>query len=160
MIWRACDLNSAMISSLDSKWQVFKVGMLIFRHFMKWNWRPLCLKYWPEKVEVGLHTGTFYARIVRFSSSYGGSTLNILILWLLILKKITFLMANFIKLTWDKILKKWKKSARGRHHCKIFKTNIKTLVYPLFICPQGCQGCQKNQKEPRITTEMPFCANI
>jgi hypothetical protein len=28
------------------------------------------------------HTGTFYARIVQISSSYGGSTLNILILWL------------------------------------------------------------------------------
>jgi hypothetical protein len=28
------------------------------------------------------------------------------------------------------------------------------------VRPQRCQGSQKNLKEPGITTEMPFCANI
>ena len=34
-------------------------------------------------------------------------------------------------------------SARWRHHHKIIKTNLKTLVSPLLIRPQGSQGCQK-----------------
>ena len=31
LILRACDLNMAMLSSLTSKWQVFKVGMPVFQ---------------------------------------------------------------------------------------------------------------------------------
>jgi hypothetical protein len=30
---------------------------------------------------------------------------------------------------------------------------------PLLKRPQGCQGCQKNQKDLRITTTIRFCAN-
>ena len=33
MIWRACDSNLVMISSLASKYRVFKVGMTIFQLF-------------------------------------------------------------------------------------------------------------------------------
>ena len=33
MIWRACDSNLVMISSMSSKYQVFKVGMTLFQLF-------------------------------------------------------------------------------------------------------------------------------
>ena len=44
MIWKYCDLNLVVISSVASKCQDFKVGMPVFQPFMKWNWRPLSLK--------------------------------------------------------------------------------------------------------------------
>ena len=55
---------------------------------------------------------------------------------------------------------KMKKSARRRHCSKIFKTNLKTHISPLLNRPQGCQGCQKNQKDSRITTMIHFAANF
>jgi hypothetical protein len=36
-----------------------------------------------------------------------------------------------------------KKSCRGRHHSEILKTNTKTLIYSIWIRPQGSLGCQK-----------------
>ena len=53
-----------------------------------------------------------------------------------------------------------KKSARRRHCSKIIKTNLKTHISPLLNRPQGCQGCQKNQKYLRITTMICFAANF
>ena len=53
-----------------------------------------------------------------------------------------------------------KKSARRRHCSKIFKTNLKTHISPLLNRPQGCQGCQKNRKDLRITTLIRFAANF
>ena len=52
------------------------------------------------------------------------------------------------------------KNCRGRHHSEISKTNTKTLIYSIWICPQGSLGCQKMQQGP---LNMPFevwCANI
>ena len=52
------------------------------------------------------------------------------------------------------------KSCRGRHHSEISKTNAKTLIFPIWIHPQGSQGCQKMRQDP---LNMPFevwCANI
>ena len=52
------------------------------------------------------------------------------------------------------------KSCRGRHHSEILKTNTKTLIYSIWIRPQGSQGCQKVCQGP---LNMPFeiwCANI
>jgi hypothetical protein len=43
---------------------------------------------------------------------------------------------------------KSEKSARRRHHHKIIKTNLKTLVSPLLTRPQGSQGCQKMHQDP------------
>jgi hypothetical protein len=40
------------------------------------------------------------------------------------------------------------KSTRWRHHHKIIKTNLKTLVSPLLTRPQGSQGCQKMRQDP------------
>ena len=31
---------------------------------------------------------------------------------------------------------------------------------PLLNCPQGCQGCQKNRKDLRITTMIRFCTSF
>jgi hypothetical protein len=33
-------------------------------------------------------------------------------------------------------------------------------ISPLLNCPQGYQGCQKNQKDLRITTMIRFCASF
>ena len=52
------------------------------------------------------------------------------------------------------------KSCRGRHHSEILKTNTKTLIYSIWIRPQGSLGCQKVRQGP---LNMPFevwCANI
>ena len=54
----------------------------------------------------------------------------------------------------------FEKSCRGRHHSEISKTNAKTLIFPIWIHPQGSQGCQKMRQDP---LNMPFevwCANI
>ena len=55
-LWRPCDLNLVMISSLASKCQDFKVGMPVFQHFMKWNWRPLSLKFWHFEASEDIMT--------------------------------------------------------------------------------------------------------
>ena len=55
---------------------------------------------------------------------------------------------------------KSEKSTRQRHRHKIIKTNLKTLVSPLLTHPQGYQGCQKNWKDLRLFTLVPFCTNI
>ena len=52
------------------------------------------------------------------------------------------------------------KSCRGCHHSEISKTNAKTLIFAIWIRPQGSQGCQKMRQGP---LNMPFevwCANI
>ena len=74
--------------------------------------------------------------------------------------RITMWWTKIIKLTWEIILMKMKISARWRHCSKIFKTNLKTHISPLLNRPQGCQGCQKNRKDLRITTMTRFAANI
>ena len=73
---------------------------------------------------------------------------------------ITIWWTKLIKLTWEIILMKMKISARWRHCSKIFKTNLKTHISPLLNHSQGCQGCQKNQKDLRITTRIRFAANF
>ena len=50
------DLNLVMISSLASKWQVLKVGMPFFSHFMKRNGRPLSLKFWSFEASEDIMT--------------------------------------------------------------------------------------------------------
>ena len=54
----------------------------------------------------------------------------------------------------------YEKSCRGRHHSDILKPNAKTLIFSIWIHPQGSQGCQKMRQDP---LNMPFevwCANI
>ena len=54
----------------------------------------------------------------------------------------------------------FEKSCRGRHHSEISKTNAKTLIFAIWIHPQGSQGCQKMCQD---SLNMPFevyCANI
>ena len=96
------------------------------------------------------------------------SNLNLMRWWILVIvtflgfnsDKITILRTQIIKLIWEIILMKMKKSARWRHCSKIFKTNLKTHISPLLNRPQGCQGCQKNRKDLRSLTLVRFAANI
>ena len=39
MTWSACDSNLVIISSLDSKWQGLKFGMLVFQLFYEMKWK-------------------------------------------------------------------------------------------------------------------------
>ena len=52
------------------------------------------------------------------------------------------------------------KSCRGRHHSDILKTNTKTLIYSIWIRPQGSLGCQKMRQGPLNLTLEVWCANI
>ena len=54
----------------------------------------------------------------------------------------------------------FEKSCRGRHRSQISRTNAKTLIFAIWIRPQGPQWCQKMRQDP---LNMPFevwCANI
>ena len=52
------------------------------------------------------------------------------------------------------------KSCRGRHHSEISKTNTKTLIYSIWIRPQGSLGCQKMHQGPLNTPFEVWHANI
>ena len=52
------------------------------------------------------------------------------------------------------------KSCRGRHHSEILKTNTKTLIYSIWIRPQGSLGCQKVGQGSLNTLFEVWCANI
>ena len=56
--------------------------------------------------------------------------------------------------------RKSEKSARRRHRHKIIETNLKTLVSPLLMRPQGCQGCQKMPQDPLNMQVEVWCAKI
>ena len=72
----------------------------------------------------------------------------------------TFLSLKSIKVSSDFILNYLKKSCRGRHHSEISKTNAKTLIFAIWICPQGSQGCQKMRQDPLNLPFEVWCANI
>jgi hypothetical protein len=55
---------------------------------------------------------------------------------------------------------KSEKSARRRHCHKIIKTNLKTLVSPLLMHPQGSQGCQKMRQDPLNMPVEVWCGKI
>ena len=52
------------------------------------------------------------------------------------------------------------KNCRGRHHSEILKTNTKTLIYSIWIRPQGSLGCQKVRQGPLNTLLEVWRANI
>ena len=52
------------------------------------------------------------------------------------------------------------KSCRGRHHSEILKTNTKTLIYSIWIRPQGSLGCQKVRQGPLNMLFEVWRANI
>ena len=61
---------------------------------------------------------------------------------------VTFFHVKSIKVTSIFNLRKKKKSSRLHCHAEKSKTNLKTLVSPLLIRPQGSQGCQKMRQDP------------
>ena len=52
------------------------------------------------------------------------------------------------------------KNCRGRHHSEILKTSAKTLIYSIWIRPQGSLGCQKVHQGPLNTLFEVWRANI
>ena len=54
----------------------------------------------------------------------------------------------------------FEKSCRGRHHSEILKTNTKTLIYSIWIRPQGSLGCQKVRQGPLKTLFEVWRTNI
>ena len=52
------------------------------------------------------------------------------------------------------------KSCRGRHHSEILKTNTKTLIYSIWIRPQGSLGCQNVRQGPLNPPFEVWCPNI
>ena len=52
------------------------------------------------------------------------------------------------------------KNCRGCHHSEILKTNTKTLIYSIWIRPQGSLGCQKVRQGPLNMLFEVWCANI
>ena len=77
----------------------------------------------------------------------GWISLETMKLWLLVLTKTFFNYLDY-KADIGQPFHKSEKSARWRHRHKIIKTNLKTLVPPPLICPQGSQGCQKMHQDP------------
>ena len=51
------------------------------------------------------------------------------------------------------------KSCRGRHHSEISKTNTKTLIYSIWIRPQGSRVCQK-MRQGSLNTPFEVCPQI
>ena len=52
------------------------------------------------------------------------------------------------------------KNCRGRHHSEILKTNTKTLIYSIWIQPQGSLGCQRVRHGPLNMLFEVWRANI
>ena len=73
---------------------------------------------------------------------------------------VTFFHVKSIKVTSGINLRWKKKSARWRCHAEKSKTNLKTLVSPLWMRLQGSQGCQKMRQDPLNMPCEVWCANI
>ena len=54
----------------------------------------------------------------------------------------------------------FEKSCMKCHHAEISKTNAKTLIFAIWIRPQGSQGCQKMRQDPLNMPCEVWCANI
>ena len=52
------------------------------------------------------------------------------------------------------------KNCRGRHHSEILKTNTKTLIYSIWIRPQGSLGCLEVVQGSLNMLFEVWCANI
>ena len=72
----------------------------------------------------------------------------------------TFIHVKSIKVTSGFNLRRKKKSARWHCHAEKSKTNLKTLVSPLWMRPQGSQGCQKMRQDPLNMPHEVWRANI
>ena len=106
------------------------------------------------------HTGLIGSRSFQNYAFKGWFSLETMKLWLLVLTKTLFLMTLVIKLTLGNIFIKSEKSTRRRHRHKTIKTNLKTLVSPLLICPQRSHGCQKMRHDPLNMPVEVWCAKI
>ena len=79
---------------------------------------------------------------------------------LLKLLKNTFFNDLYYKADIGQHFHKSEKSTRRRHRHKTIKTNLKTLVPPLLMCPQGSHGCQKMSQDPLNMPVEVWCTKI
>jgi hypothetical protein len=70
---------------------------------------------------------------------------------------VIFLSLKPTKVTYFELVQK---SCRGRHHSELSKTYTKTLIYSIWIRPQGSLGCQKMCQGPLYKPFEVWCANI
>ena len=63
MIWRPCDLSLVMISSLASKWQVLKFGMLVFQPLYEVKLKTFKFKVFEAKNSWGECTMTIFFNV-------------------------------------------------------------------------------------------------
>jgi hypothetical protein len=61
-----------------------------------------------------------------------------------ILQYITFFKPESNKGEFRLYFELFEKSCRGRHHSEISKTNAKTLIFSIWIRPQGVPGVSKD----------------
>ena len=73
---------------------------------------------------------------------------------------VTYFHVKSIKVTSGFNLRRKKKSARWRCHAEKSKTNLKTLVTPLWMRPQGSQGYQQMRQDPLNMPHEVWRANI
>ena len=74
---------------------------------------------------------------------------------------VIFLSLKPSKVTSDFILNQVvEKTCRASHPSEILKTNTKTLLHSIWICPQGFLGCQKMGQGPLNMQFKVWCANI
>ena len=80
LTWSACDLNLAIISSLDSKWQVLKVGMPVFQLFYEMKLKTS--KSWhfevSEDIMIFRSQGLHIIRIKYWNASGCGSPTSLI----------------------------------------------------------------------------------
>ena len=106
------------------------------------------------------HTGLICSRFFQNYAFKGWLSLETMKLWLLVLTKILFFNDLNYKADIGQHFLKSEKSARRRHRHNIIKTNLKTLVSPLLMRPQGSQGCQKMLQDPVNMPVEVWCAKI
>ena len=73
---------------------------------------------------------------------------------------VTFIHVQSIEVTSGFNLRRKKKSARWLCHAEKSITNLKTLVSPLWMRPQGSQGYQKMRQDPLNMPYEVWHANI
>ena len=83
MTWSTCYLNLVIIFSVDSKWQVFKVGLLIFQLFYEMKLKNSKFKFWSQWTMTKFKAQALHIIRIKYCSTGGRGNLPSLIpaLW-------------------------------------------------------------------------------
>ena len=98
-----------------------------------------------HKIAAGFYAFTLLVKDTHLDGHYSFSYLltcevyliEVLEIMAQIWQYIIFSSLKPIKVSSDFILNVLVKSCRGRHHSEISKTNAKTLIFPIWIHPEG-----------------------